>query len=53
MDLSLNNKLEEVDMETATELLKNLAANNYNYEKVARTIKVSILTLKNTQLILY
>lgn len=52
MDLELNNKLEDIDTETATSLLKTLEDNNYDYEKVARTIKVSILTLKNIDIIL-
>lgn len=52
MNKELNNKLEEVDMSTATNLLKTLEDNNYDYETVARNIKVSILTLKNIDVIL-
>lgn len=52
MNLELNNKLDDADVISANDLLKVLAENNYDYEKVARTIKVSILTLKNIDIIL-
>ena len=52
MNNQLNNKLEEVDLATATSLLKSLEENNYDYEVVARNIKVSVITLKNIDVIL-